>query len=154
MQDTAGEAGTSSCKMVQKQSKAFHTFLWYFFPSLNQNFIAYCSSKVSSRPDCIFEIHQLWQSGFCRVYSNSCCSYWFEPEIIKIGLIRCIAIRYWIFKSLRQCQYKKVGKLIECTTYISTFIYAYMYIYVSMCVCMYVSMQTLHHGQHVTQSQF
>ena len=34
-----------------------------FFPSLKQNFIAYRSSKVSSRLDCIFEIHQLWQSG-------------------------------------------------------------------------------------------
>ena len=34
-----------------------------FFPSLKQNFIAYRSSKVSSRTDCIFEIHQLWQSG-------------------------------------------------------------------------------------------
>ena len=55
------------------------------FPSLKQNFIAYHSSKVSSRPDCIFEIHQLWQSGSCRVYSNSCCSCWFEPEIIKIS---------------------------------------------------------------------
>ena len=32
-----------------------------FFPSLKQNFIAYRSSKVSSRPDCIFEIYQLWQ---------------------------------------------------------------------------------------------
>ena len=31
-----------------------------FFPSLKQNFIEYRSSKVSSRPDCIFEIHQLW----------------------------------------------------------------------------------------------
>ena len=31
-----------------------------FFPSLKQNFIAY---RPSSRPDCIFEIHQLWQSG-------------------------------------------------------------------------------------------
>ena len=30
-----------------------------FFPSLKQNFIACRSSKVSSRPDCIFEIHQL-----------------------------------------------------------------------------------------------
>ena len=39
-----------------------------FFPSLKQNFIAYHSSKVSSRPDCIFEIHQLWQSGFTSVY--------------------------------------------------------------------------------------
>ena len=35
-----------------------------FFPSLKQNFIVYRSSKVSSRSDCIFEIYQLWQSGF------------------------------------------------------------------------------------------
>ena len=56
-----------------------------FFPSLKQNFIAYRSSKVSSRPDCVFEIHQQWQSGFSRVYSNSFCSSLFEPEIIKIG---------------------------------------------------------------------
>ena len=56
-----------------------------FFPSLKQNFIAYCSSKVSSHPDCISEIHQLWQSGFSKVYSNSYCSCSFEPEIIKIG---------------------------------------------------------------------
>ena len=55
-----------------------------FLPSLKQNFIAYRSSKVSWRPDCIFEIHQLWQSGFSRVYSNCCCSCWFEPEIINI----------------------------------------------------------------------
>ena len=41
-----------------------------FFPSLKQNFIAYRSSKVSSRPDCIFEIHQLWKLIFSRVYSN------------------------------------------------------------------------------------
>ena len=56
-----------------------------FFPSLKHNFTAYHSSKVSSRPDCIFEIHQLLQSGFSRVYSNSCCSCLFEAEIIKIG---------------------------------------------------------------------
>ena len=56
-----------------------------FFSSLKQNFIAHRSSKVSSCPDCIFEIHQLWQSGFSRVYSNSCWSCWFVPEIIKIG---------------------------------------------------------------------
>ena len=53
-----------------------------FFPSLKQNFIAYRSSKVS---DCIFEIHQLWRSGFNWVYSNCCCSCSFEAEIIKIG---------------------------------------------------------------------
>ena len=74
-----------SCKMVKKQSDACHTFLWHFVPSLKQNFIAYRSSKVSSRPDWIFEIHQLWQSGFSRVYSNCCCSCSFEPGIINIG---------------------------------------------------------------------
>ena len=56
-----------------------------FFASLKYNFIAYRSSKVSSSPDCIFEIHQQWQLGFSRVYSNSCCSCSFEPEILKIG---------------------------------------------------------------------
>ena len=71
-----------SCKMVKKQSEAFHTFLWHF-PSLKQNFITYHSSSC---PDCIFEIQQLWQSGFSRVYSNCCCSCSFEPEIIKIVL--------------------------------------------------------------------
>ena len=29
-----------------------------FFPSLKQNFIVYCSSKVSSHPDYIFETYQ------------------------------------------------------------------------------------------------
>ena len=53
-----------------------------FFPSLKQNFISY---RSSSRPDCIFEIHLLWQSSFSRVYSNFCCSCSFESEIIKIG---------------------------------------------------------------------
>ena len=55
-----------------------------FFPSLKHNFIAYRSSKVSSRPDCNFEIYQLRQSGFSRVYCNSCCSCSFKSETIKI----------------------------------------------------------------------
>ena len=56
-----------------------------FLPSLKQNFIAYLSFEVSSRPDCISEIQQLWRSGFSRVHSNSCCDCLFESEIIKIG---------------------------------------------------------------------
>ena len=68
-----------SFKMVEKQSEAFHTFLWHFVPSLKHNFIAYRSSKVSSRPDFFFE------SVFSRVYSNFCCSCSFEAEVIKIG---------------------------------------------------------------------
>ena len=70
---------------MQDAPKAVWSILYVsvgFFPSLKQNFIAYLSSKVS---DCIFEIHQLWQSDFSRVYSNYCCSCSFEPEIIKIS---------------------------------------------------------------------
>ena len=55
---------------------------WGIFTSLKLNFIAYRSSKVS---DCIFEIDQLWQLGFSRVYSNFCSSCSFEAEIIKFG---------------------------------------------------------------------
>ena len=68
------------------ESSLKHSIRFYgILPSLKQNFIAYHSSKVSSRPDCIFEIHQLRQSGFSRVYFNCCCSCSFEAEIIKIG---------------------------------------------------------------------
>ena len=46
-----------SCKMVEKQSQNIpYLSVASFFPSLKQNFIAYRSSKVSSCPDCIFEI--------------------------------------------------------------------------------------------------
>ena len=74
-----------SCQMVEKQSEAFYMFLWHHFQFKNRMFIAYRSSKVSSSPVCIFEVHQLWQPGFSRVYSNSCCSCSFEAEIIKTG---------------------------------------------------------------------
>ena len=94
-----------------------------FFPSLKHNFIAYCFSKVSSRPDCIFEIHRLWQSFFSRVYSNSCCSCLFKPEIIKIGQSSHKMYSNNIVNSqesttiLNACT-KKVWKLIEYTMYL------------------------------------
>ena len=92
------------------------------FPSLKPNFIAYRSSKVSSRPDCIFEIHQLWQSGFSRVYSNSCCRCSFEPEIINIGplshkMYSNNIVNFQEYDNFK-CLYKKVWKLIEGTTYL------------------------------------
>ena len=75
-----------SCKMVGLKAVWRIPYVSVaFFSSLKHNFIAYRSSKVSSHPDCIFEIHRLWQSGFSRVYSNCCCSCWFEAEIITIG---------------------------------------------------------------------
>ena len=75
----------TDARFMQDAPKAVWSILYFsvaFFPSLKQNFIAYRSSKVS---DWIFEIRQLWQSGFSRVYSNSFCSCSFKPEIIKIG---------------------------------------------------------------------
>ena len=89
-----------------------------FFPSLKQNFIAY---RSSSRPDCIFEIHLLWQSGLCRVYSNYCCCCSFEPEIIKIGqsshkMYSNNIVNFQEYDNFK-CLYKKVWKLIEGTTF-------------------------------------
>ena len=90
-----------------------------FFPSLKQNFLAYCSSKVS---DCIFENHQLWQSGSSRVYSNCCCSSWCESEIMKIGQSshKMYSNNIVNLKEstpiLNTCT-KKVWNLIEYTTY-------------------------------------
>ena len=100
----------------------------FFFVSLKQNSIAYPSSKVSPRQDWIFEIPNLWQSGFSRVYSNCCCSSCFEPEILKIGLSShkiysnnilnfqgSTAISNACTKKTKQ---KKKWILIEFTTYI------------------------------------
>ena len=93
-----------------------------FLPSLKQNLIAYRSSKVSSRPDCIFEIHQLWQSGFNRVYSNSCSSCSFEPEIRKIGpsshnTYSNNILNFQESKIILNAYTKIVWKLIEGTTF-------------------------------------
>ena len=95
------------------------------FPSLKQKIIGYRSSKVSSRPDCIFEIHQLWQSGFSRMYSNCHCSYSFEAEIIKIGesshkMYRNNILNFQESTTILNTCTKKLWKLIEYTTYMKT----------------------------------
>ena len=91
-----------------------------FFPSFKHNFIAYRSSKVS---DCIFEIHHLWQIGFSRVYSNCCCSCWFEPEIIKVGqsspkMYSNNIVNFQESMTILNACTKKVWKLIEGTIYV------------------------------------
>ena len=74
------------CSIHARRSKSSLKHSILFFGCIFSKFkTEYRSSKVSSRPDCIFENHQLWQSGFSRVYSNSYCSCSLEPEIIKIG---------------------------------------------------------------------
>ena len=86
-------------------------------PSLKQ---FYC---ISSSLDCIFEIHQLWQSGFSRVYSNWFCRCSFEPEILK----NCQSSHKMYSNKIRNFQEsttivnahtKKVWKLIVCPSYV------------------------------------
>ena len=72
-------------------------------------------------PQCIFEIHQLWQSGFSRVYSNCCCSCSFEAEIIKIGqsshkMYSNNILNFQESTTILNAHMKKVWKLIICTS--------------------------------------
>ena len=111
-----------SCKTVENSLKHSIRFCG-IFPILKQNFIAYRSSKVSSRPDCMFEIHQLWQSGLSRVYSNCCCSCSFEPEIIKFGqsshkMYSNNIPNFQDSTIISNAFTKNVWKLIGCTTYL------------------------------------
>ena len=115
-----------SCKMHKSSLNHSIRFCGIFFPSLKQNFIAYCSSDVSSRPDCIFEIHLLWQLGFSWVYSSCCCSCWFEPKIIKIGqsshtMYNNNIVNFHVSTTISNAHTKKVWKLIVHTSYIVDF---------------------------------
>ena len=68
------------------ESSLKHSIRFYgIFSKFQTQFYCISFFKVFPRPDCIFEIPQLWQSGFSRVYSNCWCSCSFEREIIKIG---------------------------------------------------------------------
>ena len=92
-----------------------------FFQFQNRILLHNCSFRVSPRPDCIFEIHQLWQSGFGTVYSNSCCSRPFEDEIIKIGQSSHKMYSNNIVNFSRvyenfKCLCKKIWKLFEGAT--------------------------------------
>ena len=102
------------------------------FPSLKQNLIAYRSSKVSSRPDCIYEIHQLWQWGFSRVYSNCCCSYSFEPGIIEMGqsshnMYSNNILNFQESKTILKACTKESETLLNAPC---IYIYIYIYIYI------------------------
>ena len=105
-----------------------------FFPSLKQNFMAYRSSKVS---DCIFEIHQLWQSGFSGVYSNCCYSCSIESEIIKIGqsyynMNSNNILNFQESRIILNACTKKSENLLKAYIYIYIYIYIYKTIYIHM----------------------
>ena len=68
-----------------------------------------------------FENHQLWQSGFSRVYSNSYCSSSFEAEIMKIGQSSHKMYSNKILNSqesmtISNAHSKNTWKLIICTS--------------------------------------
>ena len=116
---------------MQDDQKAVWTIPYVFvafFPSLKQNFIAY---RSFSRPDCIFEIDQLWQSGFSRVYSNCGCSCSFKPEIIRIGQSshKMYSNNILIFSRVYdnfKCLYQKILEL-----YWRHHVYIYIYIVIT-----------------------
>ena len=94
------------------------------FPSLKDNFIAYRSSKVSSRLDYTFEIHEVWQSGFSRVYPNCCCSCLFEAEIIKVSqpshkMYSNNILKFQGSTTILNACTKEVWKLIVCPMYLN-----------------------------------
>ena len=137
---------THNARFMQDGPKAVWSIPYVsvaFFLSLKQNFTAYRSPKVSSRPDCIFENHQLWQSGFSRVYSNCYCSCSLKPEIIKIG------------QSSHKMYSNKILNFQESTIILNAWTksretYWNIYIYVCVCVCVCI----ISHEKDVTLRQF
>ena len=96
--------------------------------------------RSSSRPDCIFEIHQLWQSSFNKVYSNCCCSCSFEAEIIKIGqsshkMYSNNIVNFQESMKILNARTKKGWKLIECATYVYSLIRGLYLLFLSTWDC-------------------
>ena len=112
-----------SCKMVQKQSEAFHTFLWhFFFYKFKTEF--YCISFFWS-VGLQFEIHQQWQSGFSRVYSNN--NYYPAVAVhLKLEIIKIVQSSHTMYSNnilnfqesmtILNAHTKKVWKLIVRTS--------------------------------------
>ena len=60
---------------------------------------------MSSRPDCIFEIHQLWKSDFTRVYSSSCSS---EPVWLCVRLYIYVYVFLYMFYGIQHQQMDQI----------------------------------------------
>ena len=93
---------------------------------------------MSSRLDCIFEIHQLWQSVFSGVYSSCCCLCSFEFEIIKIGqssykMYRNKILNVQVSTTILNACTKKFWNLLM--NHIHVYIHTYIHVCVCVCVC-------------------
>ena len=113
----------NSCKMVEKHSEAFHTFLWHFLQVSNRILLHIVLLKC--------------QIAF-RVYSNCCCSSSFEPEIIKIDQSSHKIYSYNILNFqesttiLNACT-KKSGNILNAT-HAHTHTHTHTHIYIYMCI--------------------
>ena len=105
-----------SCKMVKKQSEAFHTFLWHFFSKFKTILLHIVLLKCPH-----IQIAFLKFTSYDNQASNSFCSCWFEPEIIKIGqsshnMYSNKILNFQESSTILNACPKKVWKLIEGTT--------------------------------------
>ena len=108
-----------SCKMLQNSLKHSIRFCG-IFSKFKTEF--YCISFLWSFRLDFLKIHQLWQSGLVRVYSDSCFSCSFEPEIIRIGfsshkMYSNNIPNFQESMTIINAHAKKVWKLIVCTSY-------------------------------------
>ena len=113
----ASTGNSVSWSLGHSSRSSFHRMA--FFPSLGHNFIAYCSSKVQIA---FLKFTSCDNQTLVGVYSNCCCSCWFEPEIIKISqssykMYSNNIVNFQESMIILNACTKKVWKLIECITY-------------------------------------
>ena len=120
-----------SCKMLQKQSEAFHTLLLHFFQVLNRMLLHIILLKCPHVQNALLKF-------------TSCCSCSFKAEIIKIGqsshkMYSNNIVNFQESSTILNACTKKSGNLLNAPyIYICIYIYIYIYIYICVCVCVCV----------------
>ena len=93
-----------SCKMVEKQSEAFHTFLWYFFQVQNRILLHIVFLKCPHVQIAFLKFASCDNQVFvgCIPIPVVAVHLNLKSEKLVSHLMTYIAISYWIFKNLRQ----------------------------------------------------
>ena len=110
---------------------------------------------MTSRPDWIFENHQLWQSGLSSVYSGCCCSCSFEPEIIRISqsfhkMYSNNILNFQVSMTILNAWTKKSGNLLNARC---IFLLVYFCWYIFWVVCLAVILVGKWKQRSVSKSQ-
>ena len=116
------------CKMLQKQSEAFYTFLWHFFQVQNRILLHIILLKCPH-----IQIAFLKFTSCDNQALVGCCSCSFQPEIIKIGqsshnMYSNSILNFQESTTILNACTKKVCKLIECTTHTHIYIAIYTHL--------------------------